>query len=66
MGLYVILLGHFVAYSQPFNLVYRQLNPSLNKGAMDSSFFFGDASHFVKRHEVGMCSNAISFDLVHY
>jgi hypothetical protein len=22
-GLYVNLVGHFVAYSQPFNLVYR-------------------------------------------
>jgi hypothetical protein len=34
----VNLVDHPVAYSQPFNLK----NPPINKGAMDSSPFFGD------------------------
>jgi hypothetical protein len=28
LGLYVNFVGHFVAYSQPFNLMYRQLKSS--------------------------------------
>jgi hypothetical protein len=28
LGLYVNLVGHLVVYSQPFNLVYRQLKSS--------------------------------------
>jgi hypothetical protein len=39
LGLYVNLVGHIVAYSQPFNLVLDNEIPPINKGAMEFSFW---------------------------